>query len=135
MPIIGLEFDKINIEKKNKITGKISIKNDLMIKSVEKEEVPSKKDEIIKVNFEYNIQYRSDIGSILLKGHLLFMDNIETIQESLKEWDANKKLPEEIMGKVINSILLKSNIKALVFSQEVNLPPHIRLPLVKPKEE
>jgi hypothetical protein len=46
-------------------------------------------------------------------------------------WTKTKKLDKELMTLITNFILIKCNIKALELSQQVNLPPHIRLPLVE----
>jgi len=49
-------------------------------------------------------------------------------------WKKDKKIPQEITANIINTVLIKSNIKTLALSQEVNLPPHLQMPRVKAKE-
>ena len=41
-----------------------------------------------------------------------------------------KKIAKDIMSRVLNAVLAKCNIEALILSQEVNLPPPIPLPKV-----
>ena len=52
----------------------------------------------------------------------------------LDGWKKDKQLPKDLAPKILNTILAKCNIKALNLTQEVNLPPHIRLPILKPKK-
>ncbi len=136
MPIIGFNFDKITVEKKDKITGKFNIKNDVGIKSVEQEQLVLKgSEDVLKFGFEYKIDYEPKIGSIVLKGHILYMDDTKIIKEVLKEWKKNKKVLPTLTPLLINAVLHKSSIKALELSQDVNLPPHINLPRIQPKQK
>ena len=48
--------------------------------------------------------------------------------------EKDKKIPKEVMTPVLNNILAKSNVEALVLSRELNLPPPIPLPKVEVKE-
>ena len=47
-------------------------------------------------------------------------------------WKKEKKLSMGLTTLVANTILSKANVKALMLSQEVNLPPQIQLPKVTP---
>jgi hypothetical protein len=132
MPIIGLNFDKIGAKKDNKITGKIQIKNNVDIKNVEQEKLSvSSSDDILKISFEFKSSYEPEVGAIQLNGHILYMDDPKKIDGIMEEWKKNKSLGKEISPLIINSILAKCNIKALILSQDINLPPHVRLPALK----
>jgi hypothetical protein len=132
MPIVGFNFDKIGAKKDNKITGKIEIKNNVSIVSVEQEKLSiTSSDDIIKFTFEFKASYEPKIGAIQINGHILYMDEPKKIEAIMKEWKKNKSIPKTLAPLIINTALGKSNIKALTLSQEVNLPPHIRLPLIK----
>ena len=50
MTIIGMQFSKISIEKMNPLAGKVSINNNVTIKSVEKSEITlgTTKQEVLK---------------------------------------------------------------------------------------
>jgi len=133
MPVIGLNLDKIDAEKINKISGKVEIKNNLSITNVEREKLNlGKSEEVLKFYFEYSINYEPNIGSIILKGGVLYMEDSEKIKNILSGWEKDKKIPQELTTTILNTVLAKCNIKALNLSQEINLPPHLRLPLVKP---
>ncbi len=132
MPIIGFNFDRIIVERLDKIKKGMKIKSDLAIKSLEKEELDvGTSGNVIKVNFDFSVSYDPNMGNISLQGHVLFMEDQTKIDEILKEWEKSKGLEKEIAPILLNTILARCNIKALAMTQEVNLPPHIRLPMVK----
>ena len=135
MPIIGFNFNQIIAEKNNKITGKLNIKNDLAIKSIEQEKITlEKSEEVLKFNFEYIINYEPKVGKIAITGNILYMDEPKKIKEILDNWKKQKKLSNELAPRILNTILSKCNIKALILSQDINLPPHIKMPFVKPSK-
>ena len=52
-------------------------------------------------------------------------------KEILASWKKDKKVPKELMAGLLNTILTKCNIQALILSQEINLPAPIPLPKVQ----
>jgi hypothetical protein len=46
----------------------------------------------------------------------------------LDGWKKDKKLPKEIMPVILNTVLNKCNIQALILSEQINLPPPIPMP-------
>ena len=137
MAIVGFNFDKILIEKTNPIKGKVQVKNNMAITDVEKQELifGKKKEEIIKFSFEFSSKYDPEIGLISIKGHILFLQEPAEIKKIMNDWKKKKIIPQSIMAHLLNTVLMRCNIKALIFSQEVNLPPHIRLPTISPKSK
>ena len=135
MPVIGFNFDKIVIEKKNPIKQNVKVKNNMSIKNITEDEVSlsDKTEKILKFLFEFTSEYQPDIGEIKLNGNVLFIDKPEEIKKITSSWKKDKKIPTNLMQQILNTILIKCNIKALALSQELNLPPHIRLPTVNPK--
>lgn len=132
MPVIGFNFEKIMIEKKNKIAGKLNIKNNLTITNLEQEKINiTGSEEVIKFNFKYTVEYDPKVGQILLEGNVLFMEEKKKVKEILDEWKKDKKLSKELAPMILNTILAKCNIRSLSLTQEVNLPPHIKLPILK----
>jgi hypothetical protein len=132
MTIIGMQFSKITIEKMNPLTGKISIKNNVTIKTVEKSEITlgQTKQDILKFTYEYKADYEPKIALITLVGTLSYMEKPEKIDELAKQWKKDKNLPKEVLTPVLNSIYTKCNVQALVMAREINLPPPIQLPKV-----
>tara|TARA_Y100000310_G_C20609680_1_gene777350 strand:- start:645 stop:1055 length:411 start_codon:yes stop_codon:yes gene_type:complete len=136
MPVIGLNIDKIDAEKTNKISGKVEIKNNLSITEIEQEKLAiGNSEEVLKFNFKYGIGYEPKIGKIELTGNVLYMEDPKQIKEVIESWKKDKKISKELTTAILNTILAKCNVKALNLSQEINLPPHIRLPLVSPTKK
>ena len=135
MPIVGFNFEKLHVEKKKLIEGKIQIKRDITITNITEEKLPTGKTKMdgLKFSFDFNIDYNPDVGNINLKGHIFFLDDPKILKDILKQYKKDKNLPPEITAKIINTILLKSTTKALNLSQEVNLPPHMPLPQITQK--
>lgn len=122
------------VEKQNQIKEKLNIKNNLAVTSIEKEKLNlAGSEEVLKFNFKYSVDYEPKVGQILLTGHILFMEDASKVKEIYDGWKKEKKIPSELAPHILNTILAKCNIKALGLTQEVNLPPHIKLPILKPK--
>jgi len=132
MTIVGFNFEKIQAERLSNLQGNINIRNNLNIVNVAQEDIPiQKSEEVLKFTFEYVVEYMSNVGNIKIAGHILFMDDPKKTKEIIKYWKKEKKVTDEVMQQIINTILFRCNIKALSLSQEVNLPPHIPLPLLE----
>ncbi len=137
MPIVGFNFDKINVEKTNPIRGRVQVKNNMAIKNVEQQELilGKKKENILKFSFEFTSEYEPNIGIIDLKGHILFMEEPDEIKKIIDGWKKKKFIPQDLMTVLLNTVLIRCNIKTLILSNDVNLPPHIKLPTISPKSD
>jgi len=133
MPVVGFGFNKIIAEKKTPMKGKVGINNNVSIKNVEETElnVGKNKQAGLKISFEFASKYNPKIGEITLNGDLIFLEDPKKVKDIAKDWKKNKKLPKEMMTAVMNTILAKCHIQALMESQAVNLPSPIPLPRVK----
>ena len=134
MPIIGFNFDRIIVERLDKIKKGMKVKNNLLIKELTNEEVGvGDSNKVVKLDFDFSVNYEPGVGNISLQGHLLFMEDPKQIDDLISAWNKDKKLPKDLSPMLLNTILARCNIKALAMSQEVNLPPHMRLPMIKPE--
>ncbi|MDP3765757.1 MAG: hypothetical protein Q8R04_04540 [Nanoarchaeota archaeon] len=131
--IVGFGFTKLSAERKEAAKGKIDINNNVTIKDVQEDNLPLGKDKqnIIRFIFEFTSKYEPEIGTILFEGELLYMEEPKKAKEILSNWKKDKKLPKELMAGLLNTILTKCNIQALILSQEINLPPPIPMPKVQ----
>ena len=130
MTIVGFNFTKIEAEKKEMIKGKININNNVNINQVEEKDLSlgNQKQKVLTFNFEFIAKYDPNIGSIKFTGEVLFMGDAKQTKEILDGWKKNKKLPKEVMPNILNTIMSKCNIQALILSEQINLPPPIPLP-------
>jgi len=134
--IIGFNFTKISIEKKPKAgSGKININNNIAITNVEEKEIPlgKAKQKALLFTFKFTSKYEPAIGDIELVGNITFITDPAKTTEVTNSWKKDKKIPKEVMTSVINTALNKSNVQALILSRDINLPPPIPLPKIKPQ--
>ncbi|MEM4239595.1 MAG: hypothetical protein QXM31_00480 [Candidatus Woesearchaeota archaeon] len=133
MTVVGLQINKIVVEKHAPAKGKISVNNNVAVKDVEKTELVfgNSKQDAIKFTFEFKASYEPKIATMTFEGNLTYFDTPQAIDEIIKGWKKDKKVTPEIMSGVLNQILTKCNVEALLLSREVNLPPPIPMPRVK----
>jgi hypothetical protein len=138
MPIVGFNFDRILVEKLSPIEGQIKVKRDLLIKDIKKQELSlssKKKEELLKCDFEFSIKYEPKIGNITIDGNILFMEEPSELKKVFDNWKKTKELPPQLMTLLLNTALMRCNLKALSLIQDVNLPPHLQLPTINPKSK
>ena len=136
--IVGFGFTKLSAEKGEPAKGKIDINNNVSIKDVQEDNFSLGKDKqqnVLRFIFEFTSKYEPKIGSILFEGDLLYMEEPKRAKEIIGDWKKNKKLPKEMMAGLLNTILTKCNVQALILSQQVNLPPPIPLPKVQVQQQ
>ncbi len=131
--IVGFGFTKLLAEKHESAKGKIDINNNVSVKEAKEDSFSIGKDKqsIIKFIFEFTSKYEPSIGTILFEGEVLYLDEPKKVKEILSAWKKDKKIPGEIMANLLNTILSKCNVQALILSQEINLPPPIPMPKVQ----
>ena len=135
MQIIGFNFEKIHAERKNPSKDKIEISSNINISSITEEKTNFIKDqEVLKFNFDFSVDYKTNVAEILFQGFVLLSLEKGKAKEIIKKWKT-KKLSDDVRIPLFNFILTKSNIKALHLSEELNLPPHIPMPKIKPAED
>ncbi len=136
MTIIGTNFTKIVVEKSAAAKGKVSISNNVSIENVAEASlsIGTASQKALKFSFEFTSKYEPKIGQIVLDGELLFLDTPEKVKEVADSWKKDKKVPKDMMAAILNNILTKCNIEALVLSREINLPPPVQLPKVTVKK-
>jgi hypothetical protein len=136
--IVGFGFTKLSAEKGEAAKGKIDINNNVSIKDVKEDNFALGKDKqqnVLRFIFEFTSKYEPNVGNILFEGELLYMEEPKKAKELLNDWKKSKKLPKEMMAGLLNTILTKCNVQALILSQQVNLPPPIPLPKVQMQQQ
>lgn len=135
MPVVGMQFSKIVVEKFAPVKGKVQVNNNVALKDVEKTDMimgPSKQG-AIKFHFEFTAKYEPKIADITLIGFITFFEKPETVKEIVDGWKKDKKIPKETMSNILNTVLARCNVEAMLLSREVNLPPPIPLPKIQVK--
>jgi hypothetical protein len=136
MTVVGLQINKILVEKLAPVKGKVSVNNNVAVKDVEKTDLTfgNSKQDALQFTYEFKAAYEPKIANMIFEGTVLYFDKPEKIEEINKGWKKDKKVPPEVMSGILNAILTRCNIEALLLSREVNLPPPIPMPRVNVKE-
>ena len=132
MVLIGFNFTKINVEKNKGSNGKVSISNNLQFTNIEEAKINFvDKKSALAFEFLFTCKYEPGVGLIELTGTAIELLDPKVAKETLGVWKDKKQLPPALMQRVLNSVLNKCYIEALVLSNSLNLPSPVPLPKVK----
>ena len=83
MAVVGFNFTRIEVEKKDNPKGNVNIRNNIVIKNVDKADIGfnNEKQSVVRFSFEFTSTYDPSIGNIILSGSLLYMESIKKIKE------------------------------------------------------
>lgn len=127
MAIVSFNINKMVTERKNSVRGKISIKNNVSIKNIEKADLSfgKEKQEGLRYNFEFSCVYEPNIGHITIEGDLLDIQEKKRVDDILTKWKKEKKIEPGSMQNILNTVFGRCNLQALIISRDINLPPPI----------
>ena len=129
LKLVGSRNTKINAERKPDFDGKLEMKTNIRIVSLEK--IKEAK-ETVKLSYTFEVDY-AELGKVEIEGSLFLSGDAKKIKELLKiKKDENYESPEYIG--ITNLIIQKASIKAFELEEELGLPIHIRLPTVSVKK-
>lgn len=136
MRLVGFGFKKISVEKKKDSTEDLKIGTRIDISGIEEiaSDLIRKEESVVKVGFEYSVDYQPDIAKVELSGTVLLAFDKKEASEIVSNWK-NKKMSEDFRITMFNFILRKSNIKALELEEQMNLPLHVPMPSVKKQKK
>ncbi len=132
MKIVGFSLSKLVAERQDKPIERVRISSNLSIKDIT-EEKDAPLDNVFSFVFVFNVDY-GKLAKLEFTGKVLAQLERKEAKLLQKEWK-NKNLPDEINLPLLNFILTKCNIKALVLADELGLPPAVPLPKVGKKPE
>lgn len=131
MPVVGFNINKIKADiYEIKVEKNINVNSVPNITDVKKKDIGMGMDDVIAVNFNFEVTYEPKIGQIFLEGELLFKsDAADKIAET---WDDRKLLDDSVSVEIMNTIMRKCLMKAVTLSDELRLPPPVKFPVVRP---
>lgn len=140
MTIVGFNYTKLSVERKNTSpSGNITITNNLGVKDVEKAQLSLgiNKQDGLRFIFNYNIKYGDGFAEINFEGELLYLTNKDQVTQVMNSWKNDKKVPDDILVKVLSQVMEKCTLQAIILSNEVHLPSPVRLPklTLKPNQK
>ena len=108
------------------------IKNNVKILKVEESKLSvDSKRTTLKFGFKYDAIYEPKIALIELNGEVMFLVDKNIADEVLKSWKKDKKIKADFMYGLMNHILSKCNVEAVILSRDMSLPAPIPLPKLK----
>ncbi|MEM0242885.1 MAG: hypothetical protein QXS69_02355 [Candidatus Aenigmatarchaeota archaeon] len=134
--ILGYSITYINAEKieiKENV-NKLDINTSLSIKNVQEMKIQQEKKQqkVLKVDFEFLVNYNPKIADIRIEGYLIYSG--KDVDEILEKWQKDKKIENkdfEIETK--NFILRRGLILSTFLSEYLAVHPPIPMPQIVPK--
>lgn len=83
----------------------------------------------VEISYEYVADYTEGIGKITMEGVLTAEEEKALLDKIKKEWNDNKRLPQDYAEVIINAINYFGSVNGVLASRIVNLSP----PLVPPR--
>lgn len=130
MTMIGFNFTKINVSKHGPAKGNISINRKCNPTKVEEVGIGSGQ-KALKYTFQFAAEYKPKVAEMLFEGTLTELTKPEDADEALKLWKEKNQLPPKTLERVMNAILNRCHIEALIMAKEMNIPPPFNLPKIK----
>lgn len=132
MRFIGFNFTKISAEKHSDNFKELKINNNIDISEIKpvKNDILKQKEELVALKFKYGVDYSKDVAQIQIEGNILMALDQKESKDIIRQWK-DKKIPENLRAPIFNLIMKKSDIKALSLEDELNLPLHMSLRMVK----
>lgn len=134
MTVIGFSFTKLTAELKKPSKGNLKVNSHVKINGLDKTNLSfDNKKTALKADFTYAVEYEPAVGNIEFKGDILFLQEQDEAQKLLDQFAKKKNVPKKIATVLVNNILKKSTMQAIIMSRDIALPPPIPLPGVKTK--
>ena len=147
MQIIGFNLTKISASKNEELKN-TTIGTNMEFIDLEKTKLEFLKDkETFKVNFQFSVDYQDQESRAKSKGkdketqaEINFEGNVailvadEEAKELTKSWK-KKELPSALRVFLFNFIIKKCSSHALMLQDQLNLPTHIQIPQIVPKQQ
>lgn len=134
MAIIGLTFDSVEAkrDKEQRIRAEIKVNSVPRINNIKEVTISTiggKK--VLSLDFEFVTNYDPKVGEIKIGGSLLYMTDDN--KKLLKQWEKEKKLPEKPSLEVLNYLFRRCLLKVSNIAEDLQLPPPLPMPTIKPK--
>ena len=134
MPIIGMSFKSMEAKRgAGTAKGEIKVNSTPKISNIKEVTIPTLKKKALALTFEFVTRYDPAIAEIKIGGELIYLaDNNAKI---LNQWKKKKSLPENVSVEVLNHLFRRCLLKISNMADDLQLPPPIQIPRVRPKSE
>ena len=134
MPVIGFSFRSIDAKRNKETVGaEIKVNSTPTVTGIKEMSVPTlgaKK--ALNFEFEFLTKYEPDVAEINIGGNIIYLSDKNTA--ILKQWKKEKKIPENVSIEVLNHLFRRCLIRVANIADDLQLPPPLPMPRVRPKE-
>jgi hypothetical protein len=134
MAIVGLSFNSVEAkrDKEQRIRAEIKVNSVPRINNIREVTISTLGDKkVLSLAFEFVTNYDPRVGEIKIGGDLLYMTDDN--KKLLKQWEKEKKLPEKSSLEVLNYLFRRCLLKVSNIAEDLQLPPPLPMPTIKPK--
>ena len=131
MSIVGFNFTKISAERKKAVVGQINISNNITIKDVAETKLGIATKGAIRVSFQFTSTYAPDFATLQFEGDVIVLVDSKQSDDLLAGWKASRRLPNVVAEPLMNHVLDRCNLQALIVAKDLNLPSPVPLPKVR----
>lgn len=133
MTIIGFKLSAVEAKRqKDSVKGEIKVNSTPRITDVKESEIQAVDKKALALAFEFTTAYEPDIGTITVSGEIYYIG--QNNANVLKQWKTKKAIPEDVGVEVLNYLFRRCLLKISALAEDLQLPPPIGFPRVKPKE-
>ena len=134
MTVLGIRFKSLEAKREGgKVTPQIKVNSVPKITGVKETNMPMFNKKALSVDFDFVTEYRPKIGTITMSGEVFYVTDKN--KEALKKWDSDKTLPEDMRIDILNHLFRACLLKIANLADDLQLPPPMAIPRVKPKED
>ena len=126
MPVIGIGLTKIDAKKLEEITGAVKVNSGMNVTDIKEISLPAFKTKGLNIEFEYRTKYINDktnknLAEINIDGNVVFVGDEQ--EKILKDWKKDKSMTDIVKFEVIRVVSDKCSKKAILLSDDLQLPP------------
>ena len=130
--IIGFSFTKLHAQQKTLAKGSLKIKNNIKLTGLEKTSLSfDENKQALKTLFTYGVTYEPQIGELEFAGDILFLASKDEATALIETWNKKKELPQKLATSLIQNIMQKCTIQAMIMARDIGLPSPVPLPKFK----
>ena len=89
----------------------------------------------LKYDFTFSVSYDPEVAEIEFEGNIAEIIPQEQHKEIIELFEKEKKFPPKAFERVLNQLLDRCHVQALIMAKELGIPAPFKLPGVKVEEK
>lgn len=134
MPVVGMKIDSVDAKRGKEVSmGQVRVNSTPKVTSVKEIDLKSLNKKALALGFEFTTKYEPEVAEIKIGGEVLYLSPKNA--QILKKWKSKKALPDDVNVEVLNHLFRQCLLKVSNIADDLQLPPPIAMPVVRPKGE